>query len=195
MATTTTTMSTTTTTTIEPTTTTLREKHDRNANEIASIVRKPDGVATLRKIGFDPNALDPRSGNYGETYLLTACREGELPAVKVFIKLGADLTQKNSDGETALMNACYNSGKDTTRAELVTFLLQIMEVLASINLVDNYGMSALYHAADNDAAVVRLLLASGADHTKCNSLGETVVEYALAYGNEEVVQLIENLSP
>lgn len=96
------------------------------------------------------------------SYFLLACLLGDLQAVQALHELGADLTQKDSVGSTALHIACSGFFKERLSPQLVTWLLKQAEVYASIDDLNVPGFNALYaSAACGSEAISRILLRYG----------------------------------
>jgi hypothetical protein len=85
---------------------------------------------------------------------------GHLRVAQALLELGASMVAKNNKGNTALLLACR--GDTVHRLALVTWLLKQTDVLASIDDVNNFGLSALHHAgAFGIPTVLRMLLCFG----------------------------------
>lgn len=95
-------------------------------------------------------------GQYGNSALMKAVREGNSDVTAEILSLTPDLEIKNIDGNTALWNACF--GQDYKCVELL--------VDAGINLdtTNDNGVTALmYCASAGKEDMVKLLLEFGAD--------------------------------
>lgn len=93
-------------------------------------------------------------GCRGNAAVFRAASDGELESMRSLLAAGANVNQREYEGETPLMYAAAAG-----RTEMVLFLL---EMGADINAVSNNGETALVRAA-GDTATVRALLAKGAD--------------------------------
>ncbi len=141
---------------------------------------------------WDVNSIAPESRS-GDSYFLLACIKGDLRVAKAMMQLGANIAAKSTKMSncTALMCACLGNQKE--RGELIKWLLQHAEVLASIDDTDRIlnGWTALHYAvAYSHKEVVRMLLCYGMDHTVRNEEGKSpadVVTYPVTTGNEHLI--------
>ncbi|MBS0272287.1 MAG: ankyrin repeat domain-containing protein [Proteobacteria bacterium] len=114
--------------------------------------------------------------------------EGILKIVKSLVSVGADVNQRQLlDGQSALIATAQYSGSH----ELLLFLL---DAGADVTVVDNYGWSALHHAAQQGKdAFVTILLDRQADVSLGDSDGRTPLLVHLNTskgGNIETVKLL-----
>lgn len=122
-----------------------------------------------------------RTDSFGRTALHLSGRYGEIDAMRLLLKVGADPNIRNRNGDAVLHEAVSN-------AEEVRMLL---EADADANIRDRRGNTALHLAAmHRDAEPVRLLLEAGADVDMPNWAGDTAVLIAAAGGNAEITRLL-----
>ena len=110
-------------------------------------------VAALLKSG-----ADPRQGNrYGATPLSEAARRGDVEVMRLLLKAGANANEANAEGQTALMAVAR-----TGNVAAATLLLQHG---AKIDTREHWGgqTALLWATAQNQPAMIRLLVAKGAD--------------------------------
>ena len=120
----------------------------------------------------------------GATALMEAAQTGRPQAVGMLLENGADPKLRTKKNETALAYAAT-----TGNAETVKLLL---DRGAEVNVADIRGYTALLYAAGSDtmpAAVVKMLLAKGADPTAKGD-GETAAMLAAKRGDSEVARLL-----
>lgn len=103
--------------------------------------------------------------------LLQACALSDKAQVIRLIHSGADLNQRNADGNNAIWLACYSDS------------IEIIELLAAnganLNNQNNDGVTALVYAASaGKLDVVRCLLALGADESLATADGFTALDIA-----------------
>ncbi|KAL2036493.1 hypothetical protein N7G274_010759 [Stereocaulon virgatum] len=116
-----------------------------------------------------------------------AARAGNLQAVQLLLKAGADVNSRLGDESTALQQAIAKCDAD---------LIKLLIEAGADSNEPNAGISAetvLQQAAANgDIEVVRLLLAHGADINAPagRHLGKTALQQAAANGDIEVVRLL-----
>lgn len=105
---------------------------------------------------------------HGATPFLLACRNADLPMMKLLVELGADPHHTNADGSTPLMAAaglgCHapdeEAGTDVECVEACEYLLGLG---ADINVVDKKHQTAMHGAAYKSLPkVIKFLAARGA---------------------------------
>lgn len=116
-------------------------------------------------------------GCRGNAAVFRAASDGELASMRSLLAAGANVNQREYEGETPLMYAAAAG-----RTEMVLFLL---ERGADINAVSNNGETALVRAGDT--ATVRALLAKGADM----ELGAPLIRASYAGQLDTVKVLLE----
>ena len=154
---------------------------------------------------------------FSQESIFTIARSGSVEQVKELMKTQPNcINQKNTDGYTPLILACYRSNNDVAtffiengallddsspmgtalmaaivkgNNEIVTLLLQKN---AAVNVTDNQGITPLMYAVQfKNSEVVKWLLMHGADKTKVDLKGKTAFEYAVFSGNEEIINLLK----
>ena len=134
------------------------QKHDRIG--VAKIL--------LEEYDVDVDFVD----NYGDSALHYSAKNGNVAGIRLLLDHNADMNMTNKNGTTPLMISCQK--KD--RIAAVKILLQEYNV----NLVDNYGQSALHYAAANDNVdAIRLLLDHKANINMANKKGLTPLMYSI----------------
>ncbi len=136
-----------------------------------------DSLAFIREIvkaGADvntplgPNAKAKAFGAIGfhkATPFLLACRNADLPMMKLLVELGADPLRPNADGSTPLMAAaglgCYAPDEEAgTEDECLAACEYLLSLGADVNAVDRKGQTAMHGAAYKSLPKVARFLAS-----------------------------------
>jgi ankyrin repeat protein len=142
-----------------------------------------DNATILSRLqeGIDVNAVD----SYQNTALMSATMTKVTGTVKFLLEKGADANQRRaSDGWSALILASF-FGFD----EVVKVLL---DAGADVNLANNYGETALFHATSRgQEGCVALLLAHGADPQPKNDKGYDALTIAKAREYTGIAKKIE----
>ena len=118
------------------------------------------------------------------TPLLRAAQNGQILAVQILIRAGADLNKTNKDGATPLFLAAQEGH--------IAVAQLLLEAHADVNKANNAGATPLFIAAQNgQAGVVQILMSAGADSNKPNNAGIMPLQIA---GQNNQIQVIELLS-
>ncbi len=119
--------------------------------------KKKCGISTqvwLKHNDYDINDIN-KVGQYGNSALMKASREGCIDVVNALIVLGAELNIKNIDGNSALWNACFGNSYECFHA--------LVEAGIDINSQNDNGVTALmYCASAGKEDFVELLLQNNA---------------------------------
>jgi ankyrin repeat protein/mono/diheme cytochrome c family protein len=167
------------------------DSNSRIANKRTPLMAAAErGDVKALRLLLDAKAdVNARNGA-GETALMLAASSGSPPAVRLLLERGADTRVRTKRDETALGNA-GTAGNDT----VVRLLL---EHGAEVNTRNIRGYSPLMLAASSDtrpAALVKRLLAHGADQTFTGDYDESARELAAKRGPSEVTRLLGGPSP
>lgn len=128
-------------------------------------------IKLLLQHGADANAQDKYV-----TCLMSAIydQDGlELQLAELLLKYGADVNQKNYEGQTALFKV-FMGTEDKKQIDIIKLLLQHG---ADVNIKDRYGQTPLFAAvlSQNDDSIkgIDMLLAAGADINAKDNEGQT----------------------
>jgi ankyrin repeat protein len=125
----------------------------------------------------------------GDTPLHLAVRSGSLKAARALIDAGADLSLANNEGVQPLMLAALKKNGEFMVGLLISHG-------ARINATDQYGDTALHHAAQaGRLPSVRVLLNAGANLQFINRRGYTPEECARRFMQRPVVKFLREFRP
>lgn len=113
----------------------------------------------------------------GQSAILMACKLPNAKIVEKLVQHGADITQCDKFGCTALHYAA--------RSGSTTLLKYILASGVHVDAVDNSGWTALHWAATSPAGTIKsitALLDLGADHSIRDWAGRTAQDLAVQYG-------------
>jgi ankyrin repeat protein len=135
---------------------------------------RTNDVARLKTLIATPEDANAR-GPMGSTPLMDAAVAGSVEAMAFLLAKGADVDAQNPFGTTALMM----SATDLAKVRL------LLDHGAHANSVSKQGRTALFIAAMSEpsAAIVKLLIAKGADVRAADAFQNTILT-AAAYGND-----------
>ena len=121
----------------------------------------------------------------GRTMLHEAVRDGDEAAVRVLLRYAADVSAKDHEGTTPLMQAATKYGGE----ELILLLLQHG---ADVSATDHGGDTPLMGAVSRGFdATADLLITHGADVSAKNIDGYTPLSIAASHGHAVIVALLE----
>jgi hypothetical protein len=133
-----------------------------------------------------PKKLLEQKDKNGRTLLMTACVEGDAPAVEALVRAGANVNAEDGNKNTPLILGAGN-------AEIVRVLLAAG---ASGTAEDLSGWTPLGVAASEGAVeVIRLLLAGGADPAYRNRFGKTARDYCRGPNRDVVKDMLSGVGP
>ncbi|EHK41615.1 putative ankyrin repeat protein [Trichoderma atroviride IMI 206040] len=149
--------------------------------------RNVEIVQLLLDKGFDVNLigasgeypLHAAAGSFG--YRLNYKPDG---VVRLLLREGADISNREGHGRTALHASALMMGGDKTARLL-------LESGIEVDAQDDTGETALHVAAKfGSDTVVQILIEHGADVTAETEYGETALEFAAWNGHEAIVRLL-----
>ena len=141
-------------------------------------------MRTIDKLIEGRNGLDFKGCEVGTTPLIESIAMGLPEAAKKLILGDANINLAGNDGTTPLISVSYYCLED-----IVSLLLQRG---ARIDATTRDGDSALISAAQScvDGKIVRMLLKAGANVNFRTTYGNTPINVAAFYGNEEAVKAL-----
>jgi len=145
--------------------------------------RRPQHLWRLKKTvekGAEIDAADPA----GNTALMWAAREGNVPGLDVLDSAGANLDAEDDKGLTALMWAVEQGQAGSVE--------MLIKKGADSGLQDKNGKTALMRAAvKGDATIVTLLIKHGASGEVKDRAGKTALMLARETNHGEIAKLIQ----
>ena len=134
-----------------------------------------------KRLQIDPNAVNlARSHEFNSPLLCIAATHGRLDIVRLLLKYGADVQEKDGFGETALMIA--------TRANDIEIVHLLLKNGAT---VEQRGENAVHNAAQQGRfAILVLMLEHGLNIEGKDEEGMTALDLAVEEGHEDIAQLL-----
>lgn len=173
---------------------------------------KIDNASTVKSLlarGLDPNLIEPERGDTG---LILALRENSMKVFDVLLNAkDVDLEAKATNGDNALMIACYKGNKAAVEAliakgaevnrpgwtplhyaaagghnEIVQILLEKSAYIDAES--PNKTTPIMMAARGGHIMTVKLLLDEGADATLKNDLGMTAIDFAKKHEFNDIAE-------
>ena len=120
--------------------------------------------------------------------LIYYSKMGNVYAVKLILKLGADVDAVDKNGDNALIFAAMNG-----HTEIVRILLNAK---ADVNAAGNFGLTALMLAVIKEhKETIKVLLDAGADPNIADKSGWTAFMFAAGKGNADIARLLLDAQP
>ncbi len=104
--------------------------------------------------GANPNLV----GAYKETAIFDAVKQNDIPMIELLQSYGANINQRNREGQTPTIVACQNKHRQEALVHLVKSGASFM--------ADYAGRNPLMHAANNSNGVMMDILLKRADYSK-----------------------------
>lgn len=163
-----------------------QQEQNSRAEIILSIINGDSEKCMQQVRDLNISINEPINGGF--TLLMTACREGQLPIVRLLIEdLKADVN-KQVDSFTPLMLVCECTNKDSHTIDQIVQLL--LKHGAVVNVSDKYGTTPFMHACKNGyIAVVRRLL-KDVSFDAVDNQGCTPIFHAIEHNRTDVVKLL-----
>ena len=151
---------------------------------LQSLVVHECNIAILQAI-IDHDAHVNATNKRGHSALMMASVKGNIDAVNVLLKAGADPDITDANGNTCIHLSMYEVWK---RKVLQT----LIDHGANVNATDKDCQTALVVASDKgNTDAINVLLTAGADPNIADANGNTCLHFAVHQGcNKEVVQMI-----
>ncbi len=156
---------------------------------------------------------------YSQENIFDACRKGKLnEVISIYTEDPNIINQKNSDGYSPLILACYHSNYDVVKflinkvddingtsdygtplmAAVVKGNSNIVEILleekADTNIADNNGTTAMHYAVMfKKYEIIKLLLRAEADINLKDNRGQSALDYAAIYNDKKINNLLKNI--
>lgn len=159
-----------------------------------AIVKRHSGaIDALLDAKADVNLTGRTTAVSNQTPLFIALLWYDTKLLKRLLDKGGNPNIADSDGAYPLSEACVRSG-----ADLVTVRL-LVEHGAKVNQSERTGASPLIYAAQNAGisaktrvAIVRFLLANGADASYKDKNGKTAIDWAKELEHSETAEILES---
>jgi ankyrin repeat protein len=153
-------------------------------NEILDAISRKDLIA-LKKL--TPTNVNIRDQD-GMTPLMNAILEEDVEPsiIQLLIERGADINASESDKWTALHLAARNQNETIVRI--------LLQAGAAVDPVDVYGNTPIWRSVMNSTsnlAVIKELIAHGADPYRKNNYGIAPIDIARDTGRTDIVALFE----
>ena len=132
-----------------------------------------------------------RKDSDGNTLLCSACYQRNFELIKLLIIKGADVNQRGISNRTPLMIICHPEEQINNLDEMIEIINLLLDNEASINSINDFGLTALNYACiTKNIVIVELLLQRGASIDIINIRNETILYYACTHSNIEVIKLL-----
>jgi len=166
------------------------EVNARNANGGTPLMYAAlGGSATVAELLLAAGARHDVKAKLGWTALEVAAVKGHVSLARRLLDAGADPDVRDAYGWTPLMRAI-----DTRRVEFARMLLE--DTSADVFARQESGATALHiAAATGDPALVKLVVAHGADPSAADHDGNTPADVARSLGHAEIADYLSGMAP
>lgn len=136
-------------------------------------------VEKLISKGANVNA---KIGSAGDPLLNKIAKTGNVDFVKLLIKNGAKINEKNNQGETALISAL------TVLSDSEDMIETLIKSGADINTIDSTGRNPILIAVQTDSLYrTEMLIKAGADLTATYEDGKTIKDFCVSSNIKDIV--------
>ncbi|RXI39424.1 hypothetical protein CRU99_10905 [Malaciobacter mytili] len=130
----------------------------------------------------------------GNPYFFDAVEHGNIDMVKMLVKYGADINQKNKDGYNIIY---YYMSKNTSFRKIAdqqNYLIMLRNIIslgADVNSRDDFGGITLHKAIlDNDIQTIKVLINAGADINAVDNKGRNMVHNTMWQNKVKIFRLL-----
>ncbi len=130
----------------------------------------------------------------GNPYFFDAVEHGNIDMVKMLVKYGADINQKNKDGYNIIyyyMSKNISFRKIADQQNYLIMLRNIISLGADVNSRDDFGGITLHKAIlDNDIQTIKVLINAGADINAVDNKGRNMVHNTMWQNKVKIFRLL-----
>ncbi len=130
----------------------------------------------------------------GNPYFFDAVENGNIDMVKMLVKYGADINQKNKDGYNIIyyyMSKNISFRKIADQQNYLIMLRNIISLGADVNSRDDFGGITLHKAIlDNDIQTIKVLINAGADINAVDNKGRNMVHNTMWQNKVKIFRLL-----
>ncbi|XP_067673680.1 putative ankyrin repeat protein RF_0381 [Haliotis asinina] len=158
----------------------LTNDEERNVLHVACM----EGNMEVAKYIHSQNIIGIESTDGFETTpLMFAAVSGKIEVFSFLIRIGADVSRENANGENILHLSCRSE-----IVEIVNFILT--QNILNVNCTGTYGTTPLMAACYGNGTVFDLLIKRGADTLAKDEDNRNILHHASRGGNEAIVNYI-----
>lgn len=123
--------------------------------------------------------------------LIKAAQLGKLRLVRLLVEGGAQVNERNQQGETPLLAACRAMRGDQSGSTMLKLVHFLIKNHADPNVQDKAGRSALMYACMEQAGaeVAAALVSAGADCSMEDYAGASSLVYAINAHDQDTIQV------
>lgn len=141
--------------------------------------------ACIARLESDPSHSETERQNQ----LFQAAKAGDLRLIRELLADGADVNQRDDEGQMLLNVAVLGTGPNQT-----DIMLELIALGADVNAKDSFGQTAVHKAVSDmlSTSSLEALISAGSNVNLWDNAFNTPLHWATACSKEAVVMLLEN---